>query len=194
MLRCFLTSERSGVVKTFRYVPTVNEIESTIVPLDNCHTLLASFGIGGDNREYQRWRRDDGFRWVDLEDTLNTSEFVVGIDWREWLNDAVDTIAHQLSLIDVQLDVNLNDDGDRGAISVGSASADIKFVPADDDDFCAVVTAVNRLLGDRASYRKFNSCEDSDGYWFGLQTADQWNALDSSIPQTVKLIFKPDGT
>ena len=175
-------------------MPAVSDIESTIVPLDDCHTLLASFGIGGDNREYQRWRRDDGFRWLDLEDTLNTSDFVLGIDWREWLNDAVDTVAHQLSLIDVQLDVNLNDDGDRGTISVGEFSADVKFVPNDDDDFCAVIAAVNRLLDGRGVYRKFNSCEGSDGYWFGLQTEEQWNALDSSIPQTVKLIFKPDGT
>ena len=172
----------------------MSEYESTIVPLDDCHTLLASFDIGGDNREYQRWRRDDGFRWVDLEDVLNTSPFVLGIDWSEWLNDAVDTIAHQLSLIDVQLDVNLNDDGDRGTISVGESSTDIKFVPDDDYNFCAVVSAVNRLLGGRAVYRKFNSCEGSDGYWFGLQTAGQWHALYSTIPQTVKLIFTSDGT
>ena len=172
----------------------MSDFESTIVPLDDCHTLLASFGVAGDNREYQRWRRDDGFRWVDLEDTLNTSEFVLGIDWRESLSDAVDTIGHQLSLIDVQLDVNLNDEVDCGTICIGMSSTEIKFVPDDYDDFCNVVDAVNRLLDGRVVYRKFNSCEGSDGYWFGLQTAEQWNALDSAIPQTGKLIFKSDGT
>jgi len=172
----------------------MSEYETTIIPLGDTHTLLASFGIGGDNREYQRWRRDDGFRWVDLEDVLNTSPLVFGIDWREWLQDAIETISDQLSSLDITLVSELNDDGDRGTISVNGNSREIQFVLDDNDDFCAVVASVNALIGGRAANRKFKSCEGSDGYWFGLQTVEQCNVLDGSLPQTLNLIFTLDGT
>ena len=69
----------------FSFAPntTIASMDYLIVCTKDGSNLSPSFGIGGDNREYQRWRRDDGFRWVDLEDTLNTSEFVLCIDWRE---------------------------------------------------------------------------------------------------------------
>ena len=56
--------------------------ETTIVPLDAALEALSVFGIGPYNREYQRWRRDDGFRFVDLEDVLGESPFVLAVDWR----------------------------------------------------------------------------------------------------------------
>lgn len=39
--------------------------EKTIVPLADAHEVFESFRIGPYSKAYHRWRRDDGFRWVD---------------------------------------------------------------------------------------------------------------------------------
>ncbi len=65
--------------------------ETTIVPLHVADELLSAFGTGADHAEYQRWRRDGGFRLADLEDVLCKSRFILGIDWHDWMQDATDT-------------------------------------------------------------------------------------------------------
>jgi len=64
------------------------------IPLDDAHGVLSVFGVGPSSREYQRWRRDDGFRQVDFEGILNESSAVLVVYWREWLQDAVEVIIH----------------------------------------------------------------------------------------------------
>lgn len=58
---------------------TLADWEKMIVPLDEAHEVLHVFGIGPSSREYQRWRRDDGFRHVDFEGVLRESRSVVAL-------------------------------------------------------------------------------------------------------------------
>ena len=168
--------------------PTMSKYESTIIPLDDAHEFLAAFRIDGNNREYQRWRRDDGFRWGDFEDVLHTSPLILGVDWREWLHDSIDTVIEQLAACDITATAELGDDGERGSVSVNDGSEQIKYVPNDEDDFDAVIASINRLIAGRAEYRKLNSCEGSDG-WSYVLPVDQWTDLSESVPQTVNLVF-----
>lgn len=169
----------------------MSEYETTIVPLDNAHEMLSAFGIGPDNREYQRWRRDDGFRLVDFEEVLATSPLVFTVDWREWLQDAADTISSQLDSFDIAAVIDLGEDGEHGTIEIGSGQEQIKYVPNDGDNFDQVIAAVNRLIAGRAHYSKFRSCEGSDSWQYALLGDDTWRDLQMAVPETIALLFFP---
>ena len=163
--------------------------EKTIIPLDDAHEILSVFGIGPSSRGYQRWRRDDGFRHVDFEEVLGESHSVLNIDWREWLQDAVDTITSQLEELAIEAEADLGEDGNVGVIQIGGKSERIKYVPVDGDNFERVIDAINRLISDKARYRKFRSCEGSDGWSYGLLKNEDWQALETAAGATVRLLF-----
>lgn len=163
--------------------------EKTTIPLDDAHEVLSVFGIGPSSREYQRWRRDDGFRHVDFEGVLNESRSVLTVDWRECLQDAVDAIIGQLEGLGIEAAADLTEDGNEGVIQVAEKAARFKFVPAEDDDFDRVVEAINRLIAVTARYRKFRSCEGSDGWSYALLKNEDWQELEASAGATVRLLF-----
>jgi hypothetical protein len=163
--------------------------EKTIIPLDDAHEVLSVFGIGPSSREYQRWRRDDGFRHVDFEGVLGESRSVVTVDWREWLQDAADTITGQLEELGMEAAAELGEGGNEGVFQIGGKSARIKYVPADNDNFDRVIEAINRLITETARYRKFRSCEGSDGWSYGLLKNEDWQALETAAGATVRLLF-----
>jgi hypothetical protein len=163
--------------------------EKTIIPLDDAHEVLSVFGIGPSSREYQRWRRDDGFRHVDLEGVLGESRSVLTVDWREWLQDAVDTITGQLEELGIEAAADLGEEGNVGVIQIDGKSARIKYVPADKDNFDRVIDGINRLIAETARYRKFRSCEGSDGWSYGVLKNEDWQALETAAGATVRLLF-----
>jgi hypothetical protein len=163
--------------------------EKTIIPLDDAHEVLSVFGIGPSSREYQRWRRDDGFRHVDFEGVLSESRSVLTVDWREWLGDAVDTIIGQLEELGIEASADLGADENEGLFQADEQSTRIKFAPADDDDFDRVIEAINRLIAKTARYRKFRSCEGSDGWSYAVLKNDDWRELETSAGATVELLF-----
>src|SRR5262249_9858088 len=97
--------------------------ENTIVTLDDAHEVFEAFGIGPYSRGYQRWRRKDGFRQVDLESVLTESRAVLIVDGREWLQDAVDIIAGQLERMGLEVASDLGEDGNDGVLQVEGRSA-----------------------------------------------------------------------
>ena len=163
--------------------------EATIIPLVDAHEILSVFGIGPSSREYQRWCRDDGFRHVDFEGILNESDSVLMVDWRGWLQDAVDVILRQLEDIGITAAADLGEDGNEGVLQVAGQSARIKFVPTDDDDFDRVIAEVNCLIAGTAQYRKFHSCKGSDGWSYAVLKTEDWQTLESAAGATVKLLF-----
>ncbi len=163
--------------------------EKTIIPLDDAHEVLSAFGIGSSSREYQRWRRDDGFRHVDFEGVLSESSAVLNVDWRESLQDAVDVILGQLKELGLEATADLGEDGEEGILEIEGQALRIKFDPADDDDFDRVIEAVNRLVAKKARIRKFRSCEGSDSWTCAVLKNEDWQALDASAGAMVKLLF-----
>ena len=165
--------------------------EKTIVPLDDAHEVLGTFGIGPYNKAYERWRREDGFRWVDLEDVLDESPLILNVDWREWLQDALETVRGQLDSLGIALDSDLGDEGNEGHVEIDGARETIKYIPADEDNFDDVVRSINRLIKEKAQYRKFRSCVGSDGWRYGVLAIQDRKALESSAPNTLNLLFVP---
>ncbi|MBI1248734.1 hypothetical protein GC197_12950 [bacterium] len=167
----------------------MSDWDSTIISLDDSHEVLATFGIGPYSKGYQRWKRGDGFRWCDLEDVLSESPNVFGIDWRDCLEDALDPITDALESLGISLNIQLNDDGDAGEISLGKATEIIKFRSDEEDEFDDVIAAINRLIVRQARFRRFRSSEGSDGWWYGLLSVEDWSSLEVNAPQTVELLF-----
>jgi hypothetical protein len=165
----------------------MSDWEKTIIPLDDAHEILSVFGIGASSREYQRWRRDDGFRHVDFESVLGGSKAVLVVDWREWLQDAVDVILGQLDALGIAASADLGEEGNEGILQIEGRSARIKF--ADEDDFDPVIAAVNRLLEPTASYRKFRSCEGCDGWSYAVLKDEDWRTLNTTAAATARLLF-----
>ncbi len=163
--------------------------ENTIIPLQEAHEILSVFGIGPASREYQRWRRDDGFRHVDFEDVLSKSGAVLIVDGRECLEDIIDVVLRQLQEIDIKADADLGEDGDEGVLRVEGQSARLKFVPANDDDFDDVISMVNGLIKGKACYKKFRSCEGSDGWRYAVLLNSDWQELELSARESAALLF-----
>jgi hypothetical protein len=167
----------------------LSDWEKTIIPLDDADEVLSAFGIGPTSREYQRWRRDDGFRHVDFEDVLKTSGSVLSVDWREWLHDATDTIIRQLDELGVSAAADLDEEGEEGTFQVEGQTVEVKFVPTDEDDFDLVIAAVNQMIVPRAQYRKFRSSEGSDGWSYAVLKQEDWQALESAASASLRLLF-----
>lgn len=167
----------------------MSDWEMTIIPLGDAHELLSAFGVGPTSREYQRWRRDDGFRHVDFEGVLKSSGAVLNVDSRECLQDATDTMIRQLEYLGISAAAELSDDGEEGTFEVEGRTAQIKFVPADEDDFDHVIARVNETIVPRARYRKFRSSEGSDGWSYAVLKQEDWQALESAASATLRLLF-----
>ena len=159
------------------------------IPLDIAHIVLETFDIGPDSRKYQRWRTDDGFEASDLESVLSESPFIFAVDWRGWLQEAVEDMAVQLGRLDLDLHHDLGEDGDEGQISVLGRSARIRYSIEQDDQFPDVVAAVNDLISTKVHYRMFRSSIDSDGWWFGVLPNSKWHELDVAAASAVELMF-----
>ena len=127
---------------------------------------------------------------IDLEGVLDESGLVFAMDWRGWLKENIDIIIEQLGKLDISATASLDKDGNQGKFHLDGRSAVIKFIPADEDNFDDVMVAINRLIGNKAHYKKFRSCEGSDGWVYALLKNEDWNSLHSSVPQALGLVFK----
>jgi len=163
--------------------------QDEIIPLSDADAVLVAFGVGPANKAYQRWRTEYGFRMVDFADVLDESHFVLNVDWREWLQDAVDQILTQLATIGVAAEADLGDDGERGEFAADGRREAIKFVPSDDDNFDQVIRSVNSVIQAKGQYRKLRYSEGTDGWSYGLLPCESWKELESKAGATVDLLF-----
>jgi hypothetical protein len=177
---------------TITRIEAMADDESTIVALDVADEVFFVFGIERSNPEYQRYRQDDGFLLDDLECVLCESDFVLGVDWKEWLQYAVDTILKQLSYIGVSASADLGKDGNQGHIEIGGKRRAIKYVTNDADDFDKVIRSINALIRTKGRYRKFRSCEGTDGWLYGLISTQTWRGLSPGAIDLAHLLFEEE--
>jgi hypothetical protein len=163
--------------------------QKTIIPLADASEILSMFGVDPSSREVQRWQRDDGFRQVDFEGILNDSGKILSVDWREWLQDAVDLIIQQLGELGIDAAADLGEEGEQGVFEAAGQSARVKYVPADEDDFDEVIATINDAVYEMAHYRKFRSCEGSDGWSYAILKSEDWETLETVAGATVRLLF-----
>lgn len=165
-----------------------------IVPLEEADTLFAAFGVGPGHREYERWRRAEGFRLDDLDDVLGESPRIIVVDWRSFLEEALEQIAPALETLGVELDYTVDDDGNHGVVRYGNRSVAAKYAPDDDDDdFDAVVRDLVALVDGRVEFRSLWSARGSDTYVYGVLAPEEWRRLRAAIPALLIRVFVPPG-
>jgi hypothetical protein len=162
---------------------------SMIIPLDEAHEILAAFGIGPQSRAYHRWRREDGFRRADFEDVLNESDFILNVDWRELLADAMDTVVSQLHELGIEASVDLEEEGERGVFGANGEEVKIKYSINEEDNFDHVITAIYPLIRQAAQYRKLRSSEGSDTWSYAILKHVDWQRLEKSAGGLLRLLF-----
>lgn len=162
---------------------------SMLIPLEEAHEVLFAVGIGPESRGYQRWKRADGIALDDLEHILTESMLVLGIDWRESPEDATEIILRQLSTLGFNASSDLGEDGTQGTLTIEGAAIPVKYAPADKDDFDNVIGAINKVILPKARYRKFASCEGSDGWLYVVLPAETWQHLNSTAKLALTALF-----
>ncbi|HLW67434.1 MAG TPA: hypothetical protein VKS79_19120, partial [Gemmataceae bacterium] len=133
--------------------------------------------------------REDGFRREDFEDVLNESDFILNVDWRELLADAMDTIVSQLHELGIEAYVNLDEEGERGVFAANGEEVRIKYSINDEDNFDRVIASINPLISRKARYRKLRSSEGSDTWSYAILNNEDWRGLELSASRSVSLIF-----
>jgi hypothetical protein len=162
-------------------------MRTTVVSLRDANEVLRKFGIALDSKACRRRRRDEGFRWIDLEELLSESLHVLAVDWRESLQDVLESIAPQLYSIGLTFDSDLNDAGKEGMIEIDGEWEKVKYRLNDDLD--DVIRSINRLTRNKAEYRRFRSCEGTDVRWYGFLSKEDWARLESNVPNVLSLLF-----
>lgn len=163
--------------------------EDSLVSLDDAHEVLGTFGIGTDNRAYQRWKQPEGFKLADFENVLNESPLVLAVDWRECLEDALETMSTQLASFQIQAVLGLDEGGNQGHVKVHGHRVAVKYTPNDGDNFDLIIGSINELIGSRAQYRKLRACVGTDGWSYGLLSNEKWDSLESRFPELVRRLF-----
>ena len=161
----------------------------SIIPLDDAHEIFHALGIGPESKEYQRWKRPDGFRLVDMDDVMGGSESVLGVDWRDGLDDIVDIILRQLNALGFEASADLGEEGEMGTLTIDGITLAVKHVRADHDDFNRIIAAINALIAGKARYRKYASCEGTDGWWYAVLPNDIWQHLRTTAGSTLDILF-----
>lgn len=167
----------------------MSQWETTIIPLKDASDLLIAFGVDTGSDQVHRWKREDGFRWIDLEGLLSESDSVLVIDWREELSIALEEIQEQLEQLQIDFEFDLDENEEQGDITVDGATKAVKYIPDDGDEFHTVIDTINELIQPRARYRMFRSSEGSDTWSYALLTEEAWRKLESDAPKTVVLLF-----
>ncbi|WP_372725963.1 hypothetical protein [Novipirellula sp.] len=112
------------------------------------------------------------------------------VDWRSSLQDVTPIIATTLGRLRIETSIDLfGEDLNEATMIVAGKTSDIKYVAGDDDDFDTVIAAINSLIRSTASFRKFRSCEGTDGWRYAALSNDSWSQLDSTYGPTVDTIF-----
>lgn len=163
--------------------------EHVIIPPDDAAELLNALGIDPNTPQVQRWRQDDGFRWVDLDELLSGSLAVLTVDWRDWPGYSIEEIDQQLRPLGIWLNIQHDASGEQGTIFHAGQKKSIKYIPNDGDEFDTVIASINELIRDKARYRKFRSSEGSDTACYALLSLKDWERLESDAKSMVELLF-----
>ncbi|MCA9041015.1 MAG: hypothetical protein KDA65_11755 [Planctomycetaceae bacterium] len=166
-----------------------------LVPLDEVHAIMDAFQQDRQNKDYLRWRRNDGLRHYDLVDVLANSPRLLFVDWRECLDDAVEIIKKQLLLYGIELQAEMDETVPCGTVYVQGESAAIRYVPSEDDaNFDQVMTNINKLVHEQVQYRRLVSCEGTDGYSYALLSHAEWQKLEAELPGLTDKLFARVGS
>ncbi len=161
------------------------------IPMDTAHKILATFGITKPTRAYERYVKSDGFDVNDFSDVLFESPFIITVDWRGWLQEELETIATALKELGQPLSFHLDEEGNYGSVEANGRKAMVKYVPNDEDDFDAVVKAVQTVISPSIEFRESPGNRGSDSWTYAVLPKDEWAELQNVAGPVVSYFFVP---
>ncbi len=154
------------------------------IPHNDAIAILETFDC--PNRDVA----DTGIALVDLEDRLSNAGADLVVDWRSSLQDVTPIITDTLDRLRIETSIDLfGDDLNEATIHVAGKTAGLKYVPRDEDDFDSVIVTINSMIQSTASFRKFRSCEGTDGWCYAALSNELWARLDSTAGDSVDSMF-----
>jgi hypothetical protein len=161
------------------------------IPLETAHRFLATFGITEPTKEYERWVKNDGFDFEDFPAVLSDSPFIFLIDWRAALEDELALIVPALARLDAVLECQIDPETSRGAVTCDGQTRQVKYVPNDNDDFTAVIVALQSIVPPSVEFRASPLNGEMDQWNFAVLPSDEWAELEALDPELVSSLFLP---
>jgi hypothetical protein len=162
------------------------------IPLEVAHQILATFGISKPTRAYERWVKPDGFDLRDFDSVLFESPFIFVIDWRDALDEVLDRVVQALSELNVDLVIDLDEDGESGFLGSGpTRRAPVAYRPSDDSGLESVFRSLQSVVPDTVEFRESTDNEGSDTSVFAVLPRDEWQDLERLAPDVMRSLFRP---
>jgi len=161
-----------------------------LIPVAIAQQILATFGVTKATPQYERWVTDDGFRVADFGDVWFESPFVFIIDWRAWMQEELESIAGSLEKLDVELQLDLNDEGETGEVVCCGRRAPVSYRPVDEGSFDEVIQSVQAVMPANIEFRASPSNGGSDTGVYAVLPRDEWADLDKLSREVVSHFFQ----
>lgn len=162
------------------------------IPLETAHKILATFGITRPTRAYERWMKEDGFVLKDFDAVLFESPFIFVIDWRCYLRDELGRIIEALARLDVQIRLDLNEEGESGFVaSPDGKRAGVAYRPVDGPDFDEVIQALQEVVPEHIEFRADPGNHDCDTWNYAVLPRDEWADLERLDSRAMRYFFVP---
>lgn len=166
-------------------------IETYRIPIEVAHEILAAFGITRPTRAYERWVKDDGFDLKDFDEVLFESPFVYPIDWRAWLSEELETIRDSLARLNVNLGIELDENGEAGHVACDGRRAAVVYRPNEGSDLDDVIRAIQSVLPDHLELRAAPTNQDNDTAIYALRPKTTWGDLEKLHREVIEHFFVP---
>lgn len=156
------------------------------IPIETANRFLATFGITKPTKEYERWRKEDGFDVDDFPSVLAGSPLIFIVDWRANIADELPRIVHGLVKLGVTLVNEVDEVSSTGFVGSGENKILVKYVPVDHDDFTDTIVAIQSVVPPQIEFRKSPYNGQSDTWDFAVLPRNEWaqlEALDSAVLQ-----------
>ena len=159
------------------------------VSIEAANKILGTFGVK-ESRKYERWLKEYGFDLKDFDSVLFESPFIFIIDWRASLEEELERVVDALGQLDVQLELELDEDGDSGFVVCGDKRAKVAYRPNDTESFDPVFRALQSVVPTNIEFQSSPLSEGSDTYVYAVLPADEWADLRTgSTKEIVEYFF-----
>ena len=151
--------------------------------------ILANFGISRPSRNYERWCRGNYFLLEDFDEVLFESKYIRIFDWRGNLGDELEDIIRLMPDFGVTLAADISECGTTATVSCGDEQREVKYLPADQDNFNDVLRALNDVTPNEIEFRTSKLYEGSDSWLYAMNGPDEWDEVDEIAPKVINHFF-----
>jgi hypothetical protein len=167
-----------------------------MIPLDEAHTILVSFGITQSSPEYERWVKADGFEEDDFISILSESKYLFILDWRGCLAEELENMTTTLNSLGAALQVeSSSDEGDTASVTLEGKSVQLSYAPNEEQtSWLTVIQGLQAILPANLEFRESVHNGDSDTDVYAVLPKKEWDELGRNASESIQSLFRPLGS